>query len=551
MQVSAYMAAIQTQNILIKKKNELEKNLQKASSGQKIVNAGDGASEYAISEKMRKMIRDLEQTKMNVRNGTSVTQTALGGLDNITDIMKNIKALTINSCNDTNSSADREIIQKEIDQRLKEIDNIAYGTEILGNHPLCMEKGMRVPGAGYATALSEIRLSGNGGYNIYAEGSPVHYIGAMSYFGVRMRVHDAANPASPLELNINYSAGFTKTVDNAAKRVTYSYNDAAKGIAFDVVQSYRQVVKQEGDRGGTYYDLQYEVVNRGGGDLEFDIMLPMDPLSGNMLEDPSVNGVGQLSNNVRYDSSDLASGQYGEMICNPQTFPGVQADVTAILTGEDIINQPDVVVYGGKNSVSQTDTNTYNANWDVITGTGPFPANYPVNYHSTSAWLDKSISAGSSYKVNTLFGLSYPLEYTGSLENQDLWIQSGTKSNDGFFLPLCNATTKGLGIQGLDVRVDPSQYLSSKDTVGIIDAALEKITSYSTRFGAYQQRMENIEDARTIQVENITSAESVIRDANMAKQVVDVTKTNLLMQPAQAMLSQANSRQKDVLSLLQ
>jgi len=116
------------------KKNEskLAKDLKQASSGTKLNSAGDAASEYAISEKMRVKLRGLNQDIMNVQNGRSLLSVADGGIQNIIDELRSLKELAINSANDHNSDQDRATIQKEFDQRKAQIDDIANDTNYNG-----------------------------------------------------------------------------------------------------------------------------------------------------------------------------------------------------------------------------------------------------------------------------------------------------------------------------------------------------------------------------------------------------------------------------------
>jgi len=113
------------------KKNDksLTKQLKKVATGTKITGAGDGASEYAISEKMRVRIRALGQDANNVQTGQSLLHVAEGGIQNQIDIMKTIKEKVIDANNDSNSEIDRATIQKEIDQAYDQIESIAVDTD--------------------------------------------------------------------------------------------------------------------------------------------------------------------------------------------------------------------------------------------------------------------------------------------------------------------------------------------------------------------------------------------------------------------------------------
>ena len=91
--------------------------------------AGDDAAGLAISEKMRGQIRGLEQSSRNASDGISLIQTAEGALNETTNILQRMRELAVQSANDTNTSDDREQLQKEMTQLGEEIDRIANNTE--------------------------------------------------------------------------------------------------------------------------------------------------------------------------------------------------------------------------------------------------------------------------------------------------------------------------------------------------------------------------------------------------------------------------------------
>ena len=105
------------------------KSMEKLSSGLRINRAGDDAAGLAISEKMRGQIRGLEQSSRNASDGISMIQTAEGALNETTNILQRMRELAVQSANDTNTSDDREQLQKEMTQLGEEIDRIANNTE--------------------------------------------------------------------------------------------------------------------------------------------------------------------------------------------------------------------------------------------------------------------------------------------------------------------------------------------------------------------------------------------------------------------------------------
>ena len=105
------------------------KSTEKLSSGYKINRAADNAAGLAISEKMRKQIRGLDQASANAQDGISAVQTAEGALNEVQDMLQRMNELAVQSANGTNSESDRQSIQDEIDQLVTEIDRVSETTK--------------------------------------------------------------------------------------------------------------------------------------------------------------------------------------------------------------------------------------------------------------------------------------------------------------------------------------------------------------------------------------------------------------------------------------
>ena len=125
-------AAAMTLGELNKNVSQVGKQLAKVSSGQKITGAGDGVSEYSVSERMRVRIRGLEQDIQNTKTGTSMLKTADGGVRNIIEELRSLRELAVNASNDHNTDADRAVLQKEFNQRRADIEDIATSTNYNG-----------------------------------------------------------------------------------------------------------------------------------------------------------------------------------------------------------------------------------------------------------------------------------------------------------------------------------------------------------------------------------------------------------------------------------
>ena len=107
----------------------LAKSSEKLSSGYRINRAGDDAAGLSISEKMRGQIRGLDQASTNAQDGISLIQTAEGALNEVQSVLQRMRELTVQAANDTNVTADRQAIAKEVHALTSEIDRIALQTE--------------------------------------------------------------------------------------------------------------------------------------------------------------------------------------------------------------------------------------------------------------------------------------------------------------------------------------------------------------------------------------------------------------------------------------
>jgi flagellin len=112
--------------------DQIQSNIEKLSSGEKINKAGDDASGLAVSEKMRSQIRGLNQANRNIENGVSFIQTTEGYLKETTDILQRVRELAVQSANGIYTDEDRMQIQVEVSQLVSEVDRIASQAQFNG-----------------------------------------------------------------------------------------------------------------------------------------------------------------------------------------------------------------------------------------------------------------------------------------------------------------------------------------------------------------------------------------------------------------------------------
>ncbi len=112
--------------------------------------------------------------------------------------------------------------------------------------------------------------------------------------------------------------------------------------------------------------------------------------------------------------------------------------------------------------------------------------------------------------------------------------------------------TTGTGSKAVTIKnIDLTKADSARHAISVAQAAIDMVSSMRSDFGAMQNRLDHTINNLSVQTENITAAESRIRDVDMAKEMMAYTKNNILVQSAQAMLAQANQVPQGVLQLLQ
>ncbi|RPE04628.1 flagellin FliC [Candidatus Pantoea deserta] len=136
--------SLMAQNNLNRSQSSLGTAIQRLSSGLRINSAKDDAAGQAISNRFTASINGLSQASRNANDGISLAQTTEGALNEVNDNLQNIRRLTVQAKNGTNSDSDKKSIQDEITQRLAEIDRISAQTEFNGVKVLSADQTLSI-----------------------------------------------------------------------------------------------------------------------------------------------------------------------------------------------------------------------------------------------------------------------------------------------------------------------------------------------------------------------------------------------------------------------
>lgn len=166
------------------------------------------------------------------------------------------------------------------------------------------------------------------------------------------------------------------------------------------------------------------------------------------------------------------------------------------------------------------------------------------------AEVDRIASSAQFNGMNMLTG-----RFAKDMDNP-MTFQIGANMDQRISISVASATANALGLKGEGQTGSAENLININDAdsaniaIGTIDEALKSINKQRADLGAVQNRMEMAAKGIDVAAENMTASESIVRDADMAKEMVDYTKNQILQQASTAMLAQANSQSQQVLNLL-
>ena len=126
--VNTNIGSLNAQRSLAESSRELSTAMERLSSGKKINSAADDAAGFAIAERMTAQIRGLNMATKNANDGLAMLSTVENATNDVTDMLQRVRELAVQAANDTNSTTDRQYLQKEVDSLLNEINRVASQT---------------------------------------------------------------------------------------------------------------------------------------------------------------------------------------------------------------------------------------------------------------------------------------------------------------------------------------------------------------------------------------------------------------------------------------
>lgn len=163
--------------------------------------------------------------------------------------------------------------------------------------------------------------------------------------------------------------------------------------------------------------------------------------------------------------------------------------------------------------------------------------------------IDRVASHAQFNGMNMLTG-RFAREDATNTVTASMYFQIGANMDQRERVYVGTMTAEALGVRSQQEILSISTPDSANSSIGVIDSALRNINKQRADLGAYQNRLELARQGIDIAAENMQAAESRIRDVDMAEEIVDYTRNQILVQSSNAMLAQANTTTQSVLQLL-
>ena len=507
----------------------LSGSTEKLSSGYKINRAADDAAGLSISEKMRKQIRGLDQASANAEDGISSVQTAEGALQEVTDMLQRMNELAVQAANGTNSTTDRQYIQDEIDQLVTEVDRVSETTKFNETYLLKGDSSKattKTYTANYATTYAQTTPGG--------DKYKVNYTGTnKAYFVTTASIATATGSNAVTVDEISNGDDVTKYLEDVER------GDIEKnGVVSKDVKD-------------TYVKLQNTTVDAG--DLKIkDGSLVADTGKGDAyILDTKTNSVVKIA-----EGEDLS--KYFDYEAT-----GTTVDKATMKDQYRLLKEVGGgTVAGTRLGEDPTDDDDYTAtveNKKLYDADGKEVSGIALNkYFDENGQYQKGLFADSqatseitSDKISD-YVTKTTAEVTADL-SFNLHVGADSARTNKISTNIQSMSAAALGIDKLkssSVGIVDETGDNATDAIDVIADALQKVSTQRSALGAVQNRLEHtIKNLDNI-VENTTSAESAIRDTDMATEMVKYSNANILSQAGQSMLAQANQSNQGVLSIL-
>jgi flagellin len=539
--INTNIASLTAQQNLNTSQGSLQTALQRLSSGLRINSAADDPAGLAIADRFTTQINGLNQASQNANDAISLSQTAGGALQQVTNNLQTIRQLAVESANSTNSASDRQALDQQVQQDIAEINRIATQTSFNNQHVLDGTFGNAVFQVGAnvgqtigvnlstSTKTSAIGAFVNSTGTVANGATPVGTggttgiaptVGATTQTqlpeGVTQTAFDgsltyAVTPNGGVATAIQSSSNFAGTLAGQGSGSAYAKAAAINGSGISGVTAQATNVVDLGSNGtaaGTFV-----TVAAATGDT-----------TGTQTYNLTINGVQAATSGAITGSGTLTVQSAISQINQVSSQTGVTASSDSqgglLLTAAD-----------GRNiAIGESITGT--------TGNGT-AGNTVVTSALSSTTAAFGAVGGAAGTSSATYGGQVTLQ-----SGQSLTLSAGAQAALGFANSIQSAGSSLAQQNVLTVA-------GANATILSVDSALTAVDSLQATFGSIQNRFDSAIASIGTAVTNLSSARSGVQDANFASETSNLTRAQILQQAGVSILAQANALPQGVLKLLQ
>ena len=572
------------------------KSTEKLSSGYRINRAADDAAGLAISEKMRKQIRGLTQASANAQDGISAVQTAEGALTEVHDMLQRMNELAVKAGNGTMSETDRQSVQDEIDQLVTEIDRVSETTKF--NETYLLKGSGKNKNAGEVSGhigdvstnkdkfvegvISKARGNIYTGKLTWADASKldsgtedtakITYLDADGNRRTKEVTFKTGNDAKTTAKNLADAING----DDDLKKVFKASSDASGKIS---VESKLDGNKTDGTK-NKVTEIKFQSEENAAGTTSgarFNKIASADVATADAigasyaieigtaaaLTDAAATTIGTATFQLTDGNSVTINGKTytydaGKTDSDANTFKTLQDlqdllgkdyKVSAQITGTKVISTY-AKSTDAPTSVEETEfsTDLKATGMSKAVGSIVLSTDFEDVVASTVKADNSSSTSYKDLKLSITISEKGSVDQASDMMNFSLQVGADTTEENKISVDIKSMSAKSLGIDGVSVTGEDST--NADAAVDTIANAIAEVSKQRSALGAIQNRLEHTINNLDNVVENTTSAESAIRDTDMATEMVKYSNNNILAQAGQAMLAQANQANQGVLSLL-
>ena len=565
MRIQHNIAALSSYRNLTNNNSAVSKNLEKLSSGYRINRAGDDAAGLAISEKMRAQITGLKTAQKNANDGISLIQTAEGALTEVHSMLNRMVELASQSANGTYQDEDRANLQAEVKALQDEINRISEGTNFNGINLLDGSLGGKVSSVGMTDMAGSLTIKADGQLGK----APQAAIYSFDLSQVSIQSTKAGGTIKTFTVGGQdlFKTGADKTVSSSSPVSGVNLAGKIKNeITIDTVKYDVKVT-------GTKVTLTAQKPADSPSTTKLNVVLEATNATVNNGEQIAVTveqeGIGP-ANQRMYGQAEFALDTTivkdgGALKIGDTTYTFAVGKNSSFKGGSNVIDLTDMtatssnlvgIAAGRLTAAAKNNKNFYvGTDYDKATGQTMIRVTEKeggVDYEVNNLAGDDG--KGANGTVGTINATSTHWRNliqkgVASISGSNLTLQIGDTSDDYNQLKVAvgDMSASALGISGIDI----STQAGASDAINRVKAAINSVSSTCGDLGALQNRLEHTINNLSVTTENMTAAESRIRDVDMAEEMMAYTKNNILVQASQAMLAQANQIPQGVLQLLQ